>query len=175
MNPFIIWLLAEAAAVAVNPDTYVIGPEDLLSVHVWKEPELSRRVPVRPDGCISLPLINDVRAAGLTPNRLAADLAEKLRQHLTEADVSVMVEQVNSKKYYVIGEVQRPGPYLLPGPVTVLQALTAAGGFKDFAETRKIQVLRRNLRLAFDYNAVVKGKKPEQNFVVEPGDTIVVP
>ena len=98
-----------------------------------------------------------------------------LKQYFTEVDVSVLVEQVNSKKFYVMGEVMRPGGYPLLAPTTVLQALTAAGGFRDFASTRKIQVLRGDQRLAFDYNAVIKGRKPQQNFQLNPGDTIVVP
>jgi len=166
---------ADPAPTPVNPRAYLIGTEDVLAVHVWKEPEISRRVPVRPDGNISLPLVNDVRAAGLTPNQLAADLAAALKKFLTEADVSVMVEQVNSKKFYVLGEVTRPGSYPLLAPTSVLQALSAAGGFRDFANTRRIQVLKGDRRLVFDYNAVAKGKRPEQNVLVEPGDTILVP
>ena len=170
---------SDVAPSGVNPQTYIIGPEDLLAVHVWKEPEVSRRVPVRPDGRISLPLINDVPAAGLTPLQLARQLSEALKKYLTEADVAVVVEQVNSKKFYVMGEVGRPGAYPLLGATSVLQALTAAGGFRDFANTKKIQVLKgagpAQQRLLFDYNAVIKGKKPEQNVLLEPGDTIVVP
>lgn len=169
-------LAAEAAAPGrVNPETYVIGVQDVLAIHVWKEPELSRRVPVRPDGKISLPLIHDVAASGLTPSQLAAALTEALKVHLTEPEVAVMVEQVNSKKFHVMGEVARPGAYPLLGATTVLEALTAAGGFREFANTKKIQVIRQDKRLAFDYSAVVKGRKPEQNVRLEPGDTIVVP
>ena len=169
-------LLAEAAAApSVNPQSYVIGTEDVLAIHVWKEPELSRRVPVRPDGRISIPLINDVAAAGRTPNQLAAELAGALKQHFTEIDVSVIVEQVNSKKFYVMGAVARPGAYPLLAPTTVLEALTAAGGFRNSANTRKVLVLRGDMRMAFDYQAVIKGKKPEQNFQLSSGDAIVAP
>ncbi len=166
---------AEAPAQKVNPQSYIIGTEDVLAVHVWRQPELSRRVVVRPDGKISLPLLNDVPAAGLTPDRLADNLAEALKKFLTEADVAVIVEQVNSKKYYVIGEVMRPGAFSLLAPTSVLQALTAAGGFREFANTKKIQVLKRAGRVVFDYNAVIGGKKPWQNVQLEPGDTVVVP
>ncbi|MBI3665379.1 MAG: polysaccharide biosynthesis/export family protein [Acidobacteria bacterium] len=163
----------------VNPQTYLIGPEDVLAVHVWKEPEVSCRVPVRPDGRISLPLLNDVPAAGLTPTELARRLSVELKKYLTEADVTVVVEQVNSKKFYVMGEVSRAGAYPLLAATSVLQALSAAGGFRDFANTKRIYVLKGSgpsqRRLPFDYKAVVQGKKPEQNVLLEHGDTIVVP
>lgn len=164
------------AALPAAAETYTIGPEDVLAVHVWKEPEASRRVSVRPDGKISLPLVNDMQAAGLTANQLAVQLSRELKKYLTEADVSVVVEQVNSKKFYVMGEVVKPGAYPLLASTTVLQALTGAGGFRDFANTKKIYVLKaRGQRLLFDYPAVIKGKKLEQNIFLEPGDTIVVP
>src|SRR5262249_46511478 len=156
--------------------TYTIGPEDVLTVNVWRQPEVTRRVSVRPDGKISLPLLNDVQAAGLSAVQLASRLSEALRQFFTEADVSVVVEQVNSRKFYVMGEVARPGAYPLLVPTTVLQALTAAGGFRHPANTKKAYVLKaRGLRMAFDYPAVVRGKKPEQNVFLEAGDTVVVP
>ncbi len=170
----ILFLICAALFPAIEP--YTIGPEDVLTVHVWKEPEVSRRVAVRPDGKISLPLLNDVPAAGLTTVELARRLSDALKQFFTEADVAVVVEQVNSRKFYVMGEVTRPGTYPLLASTTVLQGLTAAGGFRDFANTKKIYVLKaRGLRLAFDYPAVVKGRKPEQNIFLEPGDTVVVP
>ncbi len=176
LTPLLVLLLADAApAPAVNPQTYLIGVEDVLSVHVWKEPELTRRVAVRPDGKITLPLVQDVQAAGLTPVRLAAGLAEALRLHLTQAEVSVLVEQVNSKKFYVMGEVVKPGAYPLLAPISVLQALSTAGGFREFANTRKIQVLKGGRRLRFDYDAAMKGRRPQQSLLVEPGDTILVP
>ena len=169
---------AETAALpAVSPQSYVIGVEDVLAIHLWKEPEISRRVPVRPDGRISLPLVNDVQAAGLTPSRLATQLSEAFRQHLTDAEVSVIVEQVNSRKFYVIGEVMRPGAYPLAAATSVLQALTTAGGFREFANTKKVQVIRAvgGHRLPFDYGAVVKGRRPDFNVWLEAGDTLVVP
>ncbi len=164
------------AVLATAAETYVIGPEDVLAVHVWKEPEVSRRVPVRPDGKISLPLINDVQAAGLTADQLSRRVSEALKKFLTEADVAVVVEQVNSKKFYVMGEVARPGAYPLVTGASILQALSAAGGFREFANTKKIQVLKGDgRRLLFDYRAVLKGRKAEQNVPLENGDTILVP
>jgi len=168
-------LAAETAAAAASPPLYIIGAGDVLAVHVWKQPEVTRRMPVRPDGKISLPLLNDVQAAGMAPNQLASALGEALKRYITEPDVSVVVEQINSKKFYVMGEVARPGAYPLLSTTSVLQALIAAGGFRDFANTKKIQVLRGSQRLAFDYPAVVKGKQREQNVMLENGDTVVVP
>ena len=184
MLAILLLLAAEAAspnssAPGLDPQTYTIGPEDVLTVQVWRQPDLSRRVPVRPDGRISLPFTNDVQAAGFTPNDLAQRLGLDLKKYFTEADVAVVVEQVNSKKFYVMGEVARPGAYPLLASTTVLQALSAAGGFREFAGTKKIQVLKGagayQKRLLFDYGAVVKGKKPEQNVLLESGDTIIVP
>jgi polysaccharide export outer membrane protein len=179
MLAILLLLAAEAAAPNVNLHTYVIGIEDVLAVHVWREPEVSTRVPVRPDGNISLPLINDVKAAGYTPNQLADRLRDALKKHLVDPDVTVVVEQVNSKKFYVMGEVVRPGAYPLLENTSVLQALTAAGGFREFANTKKVQVLKGagpyHKRLVFDYSAVIRGKKAEQNVLLEPGDTIIVP
>jgi polysaccharide export outer membrane protein len=154
---------------------YVIGAGDLLSVHVWKEPEISRRVAVRPDGKISLPLVQDVQAAGLTPAQLGAALAEAFRMHLKDPEVAVVVDQVHSKKFHVLGEVARPGSFPLLTPTTILQALTEAGGFREFANTKRIQLIRGPKRYQFDYHAVVNGRKLEQNVPLEPGDTIVVP
>jgi polysaccharide biosynthesis/export protein len=159
--------------------TYVIQPGDVLEVQVWKETEISKQVPVRPDGKISLPLINDVQAAGLTSDQLTADLTEKLKKFISDPQVTVIVTQVNSQRIYVMGEVLRGGTYpLMPG-MTVLQGLSDAGGFTPFASQKKIYVLRdqagKQVKLPFDYNAVVKGKKPEQNVPLVAGDTIVVP
>jgi polysaccharide export outer membrane protein len=154
---------------------YVIGAGDLLSVHVWKEPEISRKVTVRPDGKVSLPLIQDVQAEGLTPAQLVAALTEAFQVHLKDPEVAVVVEEVHSKKFHVLGEVARPGSFPLVAPTTILQAISAAGGFREFASTKKIQLIRGQKRYQFDYNAVVKGQKLEQNVPLEPGDTIVVP
>jgi polysaccharide export outer membrane protein len=158
---------------------YLIGPDDVLDVSVWKEPDVSLVVPVRPDGRISLPLINDVQASGLSPEQLAAAVTEKLRKFLTDPKVTVIVTAINSQRVFVVGEVLRAGAFpLLPG-MTVLQALSSAGGFTTFADVKKIHVLRlhegKQIELPFNYREVLKGDRPEQNINLEPGDTIVVP
>lgn len=161
-----------------NPN-YIIGPQDILDIDVWKEPELTRAVPVRPDGKISLPLLNDVQAAGLTPGKLADQITESLKKYITDPQVTVIVASINSQRVYILGEVTRAGAYpLLPG-MTVLQALSSAGGFTEFANTKKIYVLRQvkgsQRKLPFNYKDVINGKNVEQNIALEPGDTIVVP
>lgn len=158
-----------------DPKTYVIGPEDVLFVAVWREPELSGDRAVRPDGKISLQLIGEVQAAGLTPEQLGANVAEGLSKYMTRPEVTVSVQQVNSKKYFISGEVLRPGAYPLLNPTTVLQALVNAGGFRDFANTKKIIILRGDKRFKFNYKDVIKGKNMEQNILLENGDQIIIP
>ena len=165
--------------VATTDPVYLIGEEDVLNVSVWKEPEVTRTVPVRPDGKISLPLLNDVQAAGLTPAQLAMLITEKLRKFIAEPQVTVIVTTINSRRVYILGEVNRAGAFpLLPG-MNILQALSSAGGFTPFAKQKGIYVLReengQQLRFPFNYKDVVKGKRPDQNIVLKPGDTIVVP
>lgn len=173
--------ITEASQVAAPAGTagYVIGPEDVLQVNVWKEPDISSSVPVRPDGKISLALLNDVQAAGLTPQQLAAEIAEGLKLYLAQPRVTVTVTAMNSRRAYVMGQVGRQGAVLLISNLTVLQALAAAGGPAPFAKTKKIYILRtaegKQQKLAFNYDAVIKGKNPEQNVTLKPGDTIVVP
>lgn len=174
---------AKAESLAVKPATqdpgYIIGAQDVLSIHVWKEPDVSRTVPVRPDGKISLPLVNDVEAAGATPLRLAQRISELLKKYMTDPQVTVIVTEINSQRIYIIGEVSRPGAYnLLPG-MTVLQALSGAGGFTMFADLKGIYVLRtengNQKKHPFNYKDVLKGKRAEQNIELKAGDTIVVP
>ncbi len=157
---------------------YVIGPEDSLHVSVWKEPDLSATLPVRPDGKISLPLLNDVEAAGLTPLQLAASLTEKLRKYIADPRVTVVVAQINSKRIYLVGEVLHPGATPMLPNMTVLQALSSAG-LNQFANTKRIYVLRnengKQEKLPVDYKKLVKGERIEQNYALKPGDTIVVP
>ncbi|MGB9605972.1 MAG: polysaccharide biosynthesis/export family protein [Bryobacteraceae bacterium] len=167
--------LAEAPPAAVDPRTYVIGPEDILLIRVWREPEHSGLVTVRPDGKITLPLIGDIQAAGLTPDKLDAEITAALSKYINNPDVIVSVQAVRSKRYYVTGEVNRPGAYPLVTPVTVLEALTLAGGFRDFANKKNITILRGNQRFKFNYNEVIKGKKLSQNIVLQNGDYIIVP
>ncbi|HZU08560.1 MAG TPA: polysaccharide biosynthesis/export family protein [Pseudacidobacterium sp.] len=163
---------------ATDP-AYVIGADDVLAVTVWKEPELSATVPVRSDGKISLPLLNDVQAAGLTPAQLAADVSEKVRKFITDPSVTVIVTQMNSRKAYIMGLVNHQGMVRLQANMTVLQALSAAGGLAPFANRKKIYVLRtengQEEKLPFNYDAVIKGKDSAQNVLLKPGDTVVVP
>lgn len=168
-----------ATAQAVSSD-YVIGADDVLAIDVWKEPELTRPVQVRPDGKISLPLVGEIQAAGLHPVDLQKQIADKLQAYISNPAVSVIVQEVRSKRINVIGQVQRPGEYNLSSPMTVLDALSLAGGFRDFAKETKIYVLRvqpdgSHARLPFNYKRVVKGKHLEQNVQLQSGDTVVVP
>ncbi|MFZ0980613.1 MAG: polysaccharide biosynthesis/export family protein [Candidatus Acidiferrales bacterium] len=170
---------AEAKAPATADPNYVIGPQDVLDIDVWKETELTRSVPVRPDGKISLPLLNDVQAAGLTPTQLSEEITTELKKFITDPQVTVIVTQINSQRVYILGEMARPGAYpLLPG-MTVLQGLSSAGGFTPFANMKKIYVLRneggKQEKFPFNYKEVVKGKNAEQNIVLKAGDQIVVP
>jgi polysaccharide export outer membrane protein len=158
---------------------YKIGSEDVVRVDVWKEPDISRTIPVRPDGKISLPLLNDVQAAGLTANQLSAAIHDELTKYLTNPQVTVTVTEINSRRVYVTGEVTRPGALALLPNMTVLQALTSTGGFTQFAKIKSIYVLRvedgKQVQHPFNYKEVVKGKKPEDNIPLQPGDVIVVP
>jgi polysaccharide export outer membrane protein len=165
---------------AQGPDAdYKIGAQDVLRIDVWKEPDISRVLPVRPDGRISLPLLNDVQAAGLTPAQLAGVLTDGLKKYITNPQVTVSVTEINSRRVYVTGEVTKPGAFpLLPG-MTVLQALTSSGGFTQFAKVKGIYVLRtengKPVKHPFNYKDVVNGKKPELDIQMQPGDVIVVP
>ncbi len=158
---------------------YVISPDDVLAVEVWKEPEVSANVPVRPDGKISLPLLGDVQAAGLTATALTSDLTERLKKFISDPQVTVIVTQVNSQHIYITGEVNRGGTYPLQPGMTILQGLSSAGGFTPFANLKKIYVMRqvngKQEKYAFNYKEVIKGKNTAQNIPLLPGDTIVVP
>jgi polysaccharide export outer membrane protein len=162
------------AAAPIDPKSYIIGPEDVLFINVWRDADFTKPVVVRPDGKISMSLIGDLQAGGLTPERLAGHIKEALLKYINAPDVTVSVTQVNSKKYFITGEIGRPGPYAMPVPVTVLEALSNAGGFKDFANKKKVVILRGSNRLYFNYNEVVKGKKMEQNIFLQPGDQVFV-
>ena len=172
---------SETVKVAANhPADYVIGNEDVLFVNVWKEPEISRSVPVRPDGKITLPLIGDIQAGGLTPEKLQANIATGLRSYVSSPEVTVIVQEVKSLKFNIVGEIARPGSYALTEPMTVLDAIAIGGGLRDFAKGRHIYVLRANSdgshsKLPFDYKEVIKGKKLSQNVQIHTGDTIVIP
>jgi polysaccharide biosynthesis/export protein len=168
------------SSVSTNGATadYVIGPLDSLSINVWKEPDLTATLPVRPDGKISMPLLDDVQAAGLTPTQLAQSLTEKLKKFVADPRVTVVVAAINSKRVYLVGEVSHSGPTPMTPNMTVLQALSSAG-LTQFANTKKIYVLRtvngRQEKMPVDYRKLVKGEDISQNYVLQPGDTIVVP
>jgi polysaccharide export outer membrane protein len=163
------------AMAGVDPKTFQIGAEDVLFVQVWREPDFTRQVVVRPDGKITMPLIGELQASGLTPEQLGASLTESLNKYLNNPQVNVSVLAVNSKKYYITGEVNKPGSFPLVVPTRVLEALSNAGGFRDFANTKKIVILRKGERLKFNYKDVTKGKNLDQNIYLENGDYIIVP
>jgi len=159
---------------------FVIGIDDVLAIVVWKEPDLSRKSQVRSDGKISLPLMGEVQAAGRTPLQLEQDIAGKLQNYLAKPKVTVMVEEVNSKKFNILGQVTRPGAYPLSLAPTVMDAIATAGGLRDFAKQKNIYVLRHNpsggeSRINFNYKEFIKGGNPAQNVKLEPHDTVVVP
>lgn len=159
---------------------YVIGENDILDIDVWKEKEISRTIPVRPDGKITLPLVGEIQAGGMTPLQLQEDIAQRLKSFLANPQVTVIVSDPRSHHFNIVGEVAKPGTYPLSQSMTVLDAISAAGGFRDFAKETKIYVLRTmpggsQARLPFNYKDAIKGKKPENNVVLKPGDTIVVP
>lgn len=178
--------VSDAAAPAIVPGVrdgrtseYLIGPEDMLDIFVWKNPELSRTVPVRPDGKVSLPLVNDIQAAGLTPSQLRDQLSAKLNEYVPSAEVTVMVREVHSVKVAVMGSVKMPGRYEIKTPATVLEMIAMAQGFSEFADKNGVVVLRQNAggaseRIEFNYRKATKGEEKE-NFFVKPGDVIVVP
>lgn len=160
-------------------DDYVIGPTDVLSIVFWGDKELSSEVTVRPDGKISMPLLNDVVAAGLTPEQLRRLLADRAKKFVLSPEVTVVVKQVNNNRAFVTGQVARPGPYVLTGATTVLQVLAMAGGFTEFADKKRILITRiengEPRFITFNYDEMLKRQDPKQNVVLRAGDTIVVP
>ena len=171
---------ASASVQAEGSDQYVIGSEDVLAVNIWKEPELSRVVPVRPDGKITLPLVGDVQAGGLTPHQLQGNIATGLHAYVATPEVTVIVQEVKSQKFNIVGEIARPGSYSLTRSMTVLDAIALGGGLRDFAKAKSIYVLRSDRdgshsKLAFNYKDVIKGKNLAQNVELRSGDTVVVP
>jgi polysaccharide export outer membrane protein len=163
-----------------SDEVYVIGADDVLNISVWKEPDVSRTVPVRSDGKISLPLVGELQAAGETPKQLEQDIASHLQNYISEPEVTVIVTDSKSQKINILGMVARPGAYPMTGSTTVLDAIALAGGFKDFAKKKSAYVLRSKAdgtqqRIPFNYNEVIKGNHPEQNVKLLAGDTVVVP
>ena len=167
---------ADSAAQPVNPQTYLIGPEDILKIEVFRDNDMSRVVNVRPDGKITLPLIGDLQAEGLTPERLGVQLKEALSQFNNNPEVTITVLGVNSKSFIVTGKVIRAGKFPLVVPIRIFDALGLTGGFQDFANTKKITIVRGGDRLYFNYNDYVKGKKEalNQNIWIQSGDTILI-
>ncbi|HET9268310.1 MAG TPA: polysaccharide biosynthesis/export family protein [Vicinamibacterales bacterium] len=168
---------AADAVVPVEDRDYKIGPEDVLDISVWKNEELSRTVPVRPDGKVSLPLVNDIQAAGLTPSRLREELTRRLSEYVPSPEVAVIVREVHSAKVSVVGAVRSPGRYEVRSPATVLELIALAQGFTDFAARDRIVVLRQNgtpQRITFNYRKITDGTD-QDNFFVQAGDIIVVP
>lgn len=167
------------AEVPADSATYIIGSEDVLYIHVWKEEHLSKTVPVRVDGKISLPLIDEIQAAGLTPLQLKELLVQRLKEFVDNPSISVIVMETNSFKVYVTGEVKTPGVYRLRSETSLLQIIAMAGGFTDWANRKKILVVRKEngkeKRITVNYNKILKGDDPNSNLILKPGDTIVVP
>src|SRR3989475_11350147 len=173
---------AEAATAPAKPhdDTFIIGVDDVLAVNVWKETEVSRSVPVRSDGKISLPLVGEVQAAGETPHQLELAIAKRLQSYISEPEVTVIVQQINSQKFNILGQGTKPGFYSLANSPTVLDALAMAGGFRDFAKKKSIYVLRQNpdgttTRLPFNYKDVIQARNAAQNVNLKPHETVYVP
>ena len=177
---------ATAAAVAaprptdpVVPPGYVIGTDDVLSIVYWKDKDMSADAKVRPDGRIALPLINEVVAAGLTPEQLHQKLTEESKKYMEDANITVVVREINSRKAFITGEVHKPGPYPLTAPTTVMQLIALAGGLREYADAKKIMIMRsengRQISLPFNYKDVASGKKLQQNIELKPGDSVVVP
>jgi polysaccharide export outer membrane protein len=161
------------------PSDYVIGPDDVLVVVFWRQKDLSAEVMVRPDGKVTLPLLNDVHAAGLTPDQLRQSLIEKARPFIEEPTATVVVKQVNSRKVFITGSVVKPGPYALTNSMTVLQLIAVAGGLQEFTKGKNIAIMRtengRPVAYRFNYEDVRNRKNLRQNIELNPGDTIVVP
>jgi polysaccharide export outer membrane protein len=170
---------AAAATNSAVPADYIIGPEDILSVVYWRDKDMTGDVAVRPDGKISLPLLNDIQAAGLTPAQLRDHLVEESKKYFEDPSVTVVVKQMNSHKVFITGEVAKPGPYPLTGPTTVLQLISIAGGLRDYADAKKIIIVRtengKPVSYPFNYKDVVQRKNLKQNIELKPGDTIIVP
>ena len=161
-------------------DDYIIGPSDVLAINVWKDPELTRTVLVRPDGKISLPLIGELGVSGLTALNVQRLVAQGLKEYIAQPQVTVIVQEVKSRTYTIVGKIAHTGSFELGKPTTILEAIAIAGGFLDFAKVNKIYVIRRTgdgslTRLPFDYKKVIKGRDTDENIGLKSGDTIVVP
>ena len=168
------------ASPATTNDEFEIGVADVLAINVWKEADISRVLPVRSDGRITLPLIGEIQARGLTAKQLEKEIATRLKEFVSDPEVTVIVQEIHSQNFNILGQVQHPGTFTLAHPITVLDAIALAGGFRDFAKTKSIYVLRQkrdgtSIRLPFNYKDVIKGNTPTQNIHLENGDTLFVP
>lgn len=181
-----VWLVAGPLLAAAPPDAsvtlppgYVIGVDDKLEISFWRDKDLSAEVVVRPDGRISLPLLNDVEAAGLTPEQLRDRVLQIAAHFVEDPSATVIVREVHSRRVFITGSVEKPGMYPLNGPMTVMQLIATAGGLKEFVGGRNIVILRRegtrDVNFGFDYQAVLKRHKLQQNIELRPGDTVIVP
>jgi len=171
---------AAPSAAAAVPADYVIGPDDVLAVVFWRDRDMSAEVVVRPDGLISLPLLNDVQASGLTPDALREKVQGEAKRYIEDPNVSVVVKEVRSRKVFITGNVERPGPYTLAGPMTVVQLIAMAGGVREYADAGHIIIVRQEgkdqKRIKFDYNGVLKHNVSlATNITLKPGDTVLVP
>jgi polysaccharide export outer membrane protein len=171
---------ARTTAVGIPvPEDYVIGPDDQLSVVFWRDKDLSADVTVRPDGKITLPLLNDVQASGLRPDQLRDKVAEEAKRYVEDPQPTIVVTKINSRKVFITGEVAKPGPYSLMAPTTVLQLISTAGGLTQYAHSKKISIMRtengRQIAYHFNYKDIAAGKNMKQNIELKPGDTIIVP
>lgn len=160
--------------VSVDPNTYILGADDVITVRVWREQDLSGTMTVRPDGKITMPLINEIKADGMTPIQVGEAITTALSKFINNPQVTVSVDAVRSKRYLMTGEIARPGAYPLATPTTVFEAITMAGGFQEFANKKNITIIRGDKRLKFNWNEVVKGKNLSQNVLLENGDHVIV-
>ena len=167
------------AEVAADSDQYIIGPEDVLDVHVWGEDALSRTISVRMDGKISLPLIDEIRAAGLSPLQLKEAITQRLKELIENPIVTVIVKEVNSHKVYITGNVKNPGIYKILSETSIVQLISIAGGVADWASTQKIVIIRKENGkervITVNYKKIIKGEDLSSNLILKPGDTIIVP
>jgi polysaccharide export outer membrane protein len=168
-----------APAGLTPPAGYVIGPEDVLAILFWRDKDMSVETSVRPDGMITIPLLNDIKASGLTPEQLREAIEKAAGQYVEDPSVTVAVRQINSRRVFVTGNVAKPGPYPLISATTVLQLISMAGGLTEYADEKGISVMRvdggQTKNFKFNYKDVIRGKKLEQNIELRPGDTVVVP
>jgi len=167
------------AEVAADSENYIIGAEDILYIHIWKEENLSRTVPVRRDGIISLPLVDEIKAEGLTPLQLKEILAQRFKEFIGDPNITVMVMEANSFKIYVSGQIRNPGVYRLRSETSLLQIIPMVGGFTDWANQKKILIIRKEggkeKRITVNYKKILKGEDPGSNIILKAGDTIIVP